>query len=154
VGRGPGQLSLTGFRTKMDILTEGVPRSNIFVNMNISSKNTEKKIADYLKVLGSPIRVKILLSIGYGEACVCHLEAVLNKRQAYISQHLMVMRDAGILETRRDGKYIYYSVSDRNIFGLIDTAATLLEMPSDTLPDFDQSAVLPHCECPYCQPGN
>jgi ArsR family transcriptional regulator len=119
--------------------------------MNVLARNSEKKIAEYLKVLGSPIRVKILLSIGYGEACVCHLEAILAKRQAYISQHLMVLRDAGILETRRDGKYIYYSVTDRKIFALIDTAADLLEMPADTLPKPDETAVLSLCECPKCQ---
>lgn len=119
--------------------------------MNISTKNTEKKIADYLKVLGSPIRVKILLSIGYGEACVCHLEARLKKRQAYISQHLMVLRDAGILETRRDGKFIYYRVSDRKTFGLIDTATTLLDMAPDALPNLDETKALSYCECPKCQ---
>lgn len=119
--------------------------------MNVTRKNTEKKIAEYLKVMGSPIRVKILLSIGHGEACVCHLEAKLKKRQAYISQHLMVLRDAGILKTRRDGKYIYYSVSDRKIFSLITTAANLLEMNPDTLPDLDETAALSHCECPKCQ---
>ena len=74
--------------------------------MNMINKTTEIQIAEYLKVLGSPFRIQILFSIGSGEACVCHLEAILEKRQAYISQHLMVMRDAGILDTRRDGKYI------------------------------------------------
>ena len=132
-------------------MTGVTPRSNIFEIMNISTGNTDKKIAEYFKVLGSPIRVKILLSIGYGEACVCHLEAKLKKRQAYISQHLMVLRDAGILKTRRDGKYIYYSVSDRKIFSLIDTAANLLEMAADTLPDLDETATLSNCECPKCQ---
>lgn len=104
-----------------------------------------------MKVLGSPIRIRILLSIGYGEACVCHLEAVLKKRQAYISQHLMVLRDAGILETRRDGKYIYYSVSDREIFDLIETAAGLLDMPPDSFPSLSETSALSHCECPKCR---
>ena len=119
--------------------------------MNVSTRNTEKEIGEYLKVLGSPIRVKILLSIGYGEACVCHLEAKLKKRQAYISQHLMVLRDAGILTTRRDGKYIFYTVSDRNIFELIETVSKLLEMNPDTLPDLDDTAALSNCDCPKCQ---
>jgi DNA-binding transcriptional ArsR family regulator len=116
------------------------------------SKKMEKKVADYLKVLGSPIRVRILFSIGYGEACVCHLEAQLKKRQAYISQHLMVLRDAGILETRRDGKYIFYRVADRKIFRLIETAADLLEISLETLPPLDETVALTHCECPQCQP--
>jgi DNA-binding transcriptional ArsR family regulator len=120
--------------------------------MNVTTSKREKIIAEYLKVLGSPIRVRILFSIGYGEACVCHLEAQLKKRQAYISQHLMVLRDAGILETRRDGKYIFYRVADRKIFRLIETAADLLEIPRETLPALDEDVALSHCECPQCQP--
>lgn len=119
--------------------------------MNISSQPTEKPIADYLKVLGSPIRIKIVLSIGRGEACVCHLEAQLKKRQAYISQHLMVLRDAGILETRRDGKFIYYRVADQKIFAIIKTAADLLELPQEDIPSPEGSAGLSNCECPNCQ---
>lgn len=132
-------------------LTSVIIRGNIFIIMNVLSKNADRTIAEYLKVLGSPIRIKILLSIGYGEACVCHLEAKLKKRQAYISQHLMVLRDAGILETRRDGKYIYYNVADRKVFDLIETAADLLEMSPDILPSLDETATLSHCECPTCQ---
>lgn len=102
-------------------------------------------------MLGAPIRIKILQSIGYGEACVCHLETKLGKRQAYISQHLMVLRDAKILDTRRDGKYIYYRVADRKVFDLIKTAAALLEMPPDSLPSLDETVALSNCECPKCQ---
>lgn len=119
--------------------------------MNIITKKAEKRIAKYLKVLGSPIRVRILLTIGYGEACVCHLEAELNKRQAYISQHLMVLRDAEILDTRRDGKYIYYRVADRKVFELIETTASLLEMPAEALPSLEGTGELRNCECPQCQ---
>ena len=119
--------------------------------MNVSTKKAEKNIAEYLKVLGSPIRVKILLSIGYGEACVCHLEAKLDKRQAYISQHLMVLRDAEILETRRDGKYIFYRVADRKVFDLLETAADLLDMPVDSLPSLEETEALSNCDCPKCQ---
>jgi len=119
--------------------------------MNVKTKRPEKKIAEYLKVLGSPFRIQILLSIGYGEACVCHLETLLKKRQAYISQHLMVLRDAGILDTRRDGKYIYYRVADQEIFELIRSSAQILEIPEETLPDIEGKTKLSMCECPTCQ---
>ena len=112
----------------------------------------EKQVADVLKVLGSPFRVKLLLRIGYGEACVCHLESVLNKRQAYISQHLMVLRDAGILETRREGKYIYYRVADDSIFDLIDTVAQMLDIPADRTPEASAPGIQANCACPNCDP--
>ena len=120
--------------------------------MNINIHKPEKSIAEYLKVLGSPIRIKILFSLGYGEACVCHLETKLNRRQAYISQHLMVLRDAGILDTRRDGKYIYYRAADPAIFDLIRSAAQILGIAEDDLPELSDSVKLAQCECPNCQP--
>lgn len=121
--------------------------------MNVKTKRPERIIGDHLKVLGSPVRIQILFSIGYGEACVCHLEALLKKRQAYISQHLMVLRDAGILETRRDGKYIYYRVADKSLFDLFYSAAKILDINLDDLPDPSKKADLSNCECPICQTG-
>ena len=117
-------------------------------------KNTaaEKQIANVFKVLGAPFRIKLLLSIGYGEACVCHLEAVLKKRQAYISQHLMVLRDAGILEPRRDGKYIFYHVVDDGIFDLIETIAQILGIPADQIPEVAEPGTRANCACPNCDP--
>ncbi len=120
--------------------------------MNILSNQTETIIADYLKILGSPYRIQILFNIGYGEACVCHLEAVLHKRQAFISQHLMVMRDAGILETRRDGKYIYYRIADERLFEVLRSAAAILNISEDQLPDINESDKHPRCDCPNCLP--
>ncbi len=119
--------------------------------MNMNIRKAETQVADYLKILGSPFRIKILFSIGYGEACVCHLEAMLKKRQAYISQHLMVMRDAGILDTRRDGKYIYYRVADKNLFKLLESTAGILNLSSGSLPELAESSKHIHCECPQCQ---
>ena len=118
--------------------------------MNMITDQAEIQIANLLKVMGSPFRIQILYSIGFGEACVCHLEAVLKRRQAYISQHLMILRDAGILETRREGKYIYYRVADKNVFGLIQSAAVLLNLPKDHLPDISEEQKLIQCECPNC----
>ncbi len=111
----------------------------------------EKEVAEYLKVLGSPFRIQILFSVGFDEACVCHLEAMLDKRQAYISQHLMVLRDAGVLATRREGKYIYYRVADRGLFDLIKSAADILNISLDSMPEISPSAAQKNCECPKCK---
>ena len=52
--------------------------------------------AQWLKVLTHPARLAILNILRDGEHCVCHMEAHLGYRQAYISQQLMVLREAGI----------------------------------------------------------
>ena len=100
--------------------------------MNMKKKPPENQVASVFKVLGSPFRIRMLLNIGYGEACLCHLEALLKKRQAYISQHLMVLRDIGILKTRRDGKYIFYRVADPKYFKLIELTAKVQNISIET----------------------
>ncbi|MCB2180335.1 metalloregulator ArsR/SmtB family transcription factor [bacterium] len=114
--------------------------------------NAEKSIANVLKVLGSPFRVKLLFTIGHGEACVCHLEAVLKKRQAYISQHLMVLRDAEILDTRRNGKYIFYRIADESIFELLEIAASLQNISPGKMPQITGPGTQANCACPSCEP--
>jgi len=118
---------------------------------NMKSKNYEKQIARIYKVLGSPFRIKLLFAIGSGEACVCHLEAKLQRRQAYISQHLMALRDVGILDTRREGKYIFYRVADANIFNLIRNAATLQNISVEILPKVSAPDSQTNCPCPNCE---
>ena len=120
--------------------------------MNMIDIDGETRIAEYLKILGAPFRIQILYTIGFGEACVCHLEAILKRRQAYISQHLMVLRDAGILKTRRSGKYIYYRVADQTLFEILESAAGLLNIPGNKKPNISRSEKLIQCDCPHCQP--
>ena len=122
--------------------------------MNIKQGSTEKQVAGILKVLGSPFRIQVLYQIGKGEACVCHLEALLKKRQAYISQHLMVMRDAGILKTRRDGKYVFYRVADPKLFELIELTAGVLNIQVEGNPQDTVSMRVDSCDCPMCKPGS
>lgn len=115
----------------------------------MKNKFSENKIANIHKVLASPFRIRLLLTLGRGEACVCHLETVLKKRQAYISQHLMVMRDSGILGTRRKGKYIYYRVLHDEVFDLLAASAAISGLEPDGL-IFSAAQQYSGCECPNC----
>src|SRR5512141_2965596 len=84
-----------------------------------------EQVAEPLQAIASTQRIAILLAIGKGEACVCHLEAALGWRQAYISQHLMALRKADILQDRREGRYVYYRLKDEAILSLVRDAAVL-----------------------------
>ena len=108
------------------------------------------KTGQLFAALGNPFRIKILLAIGAGEACVCHLESVLNQRQAYISQHLMALRKAGLLDTRRAGKYIFYRLADPATFELIRSAGQLAGLPEAQLPKLGATGTDPDCDCPKC----
>jgi len=89
----------------------------------IHSNSNPKEISKLFRVLGQPSHLDILLAIGTGEACVCHLEAATGWRQAYISQHLMALRSDGLVTSRRDGRNIYYRLKDQSILDLVNKAA-------------------------------
>lgn len=72
------------------------------------------------KALTHPTRLAILDILRDGEQCVCHMEAVFGLRQAHISQHLMVLRDAGLVADRRDGWNIFYRVIKPEIYQVVD----------------------------------
>jgi DNA-binding transcriptional ArsR family regulator len=98
------------------------------------------------KALMHPTRLGILEILRDGEQCVCHLEAVLGSRQAYISQHLMVLREAGLVEDRRDGARIYYRVIKPEVFDLLDRATQLSgARPIEVKPVGEVD-----CPCPKC----
>lgn len=63
------------------------------------------------RAFADPTRVRILAALRGGEWCVCELSDALGITQSTLSTHLQVIREAGLVETRRDGKWIYYAVS-------------------------------------------
>ena len=114
--------------------------------------NVSEKISEILQVISPPARIAILIAIGHGEACVCHLEAILGWRQAYISQHLMALRKAEILQDRRSGRYVYYSLKDEAIFALVKDAASLAGLSPESVDALTNPDPGPNCECPHCVP--
>jgi ArsR family transcriptional regulator len=122
------------------------------MNMRKNVSQISRQIASPLTAIASPQRIAILLLIGRGEACVCHLEASLGWRQAYISQHLMALRKADILQDRREGRYIFYRLKDASILDLITASATLSGLSAETVSALINTQVNPSCECPQCSP--
>jgi ArsR family transcriptional regulator len=103
-----------------------------------------EKVSDLLQVISPAPRLEILLGIGAGEACVCHLEAMFGLRQATLSQHLMALREAGVVTDRREGRYIFYRLRDPALIGLVRQAAQLQGL------DLPALAPSPDCDCPNC----
>ena len=105
--------------------------------------------AELLKALAHPVRLQILDTLRDGEQCVCHIEAVLGLRQAYISQQLMMLRKAGLVADRKDGLRVYYHITDRAALRVLDQARTLLERQGVTFAP--APAIAPRkCPCPNC----
>lgn len=111
-----------------------------------------EKISTPLTAIASPQRIAILIAIGTGEACVCHLETALGWRQAYISQHLMSLRKADILLDRREGRYVFYRLKDASLLDLITASARLSGLSAESVSALINTQFHPSCECPQCAP--
>lgn len=61
-----------------------------------------------LRALADPIRLNIIDALGQGERCVCDLTESLELAQSRLSFHLKVMKQAGLLADRQEGRWIYY----------------------------------------------
>ncbi len=107
---------------------------------------------DVFRVLGQPIRIQIILIIASYDACVCHMEAVLGVRQAGISQHLMVLKDAGLVQTHREGRNIFYRLANPDLYTSILQVAVASGTSPETLASYAKRPV-EGCPCPSCNPG-
>ena len=76
--------------------------------------------ARLLALLAHPIRLQIVELLRHGEVCVCDMQTALGQRQAYVSQHLMALREAGLVTCRKDGLHVYYQLSDPSILPVLD----------------------------------
>ena len=73
-----------------------------------------------LKVLANEDRLLLLCQLSQGEMCVGDLEEALDIHQPTLSQQLGVLRSEGVVNTRRDGKRIYYRVADAQVLQVLE----------------------------------
>lgn len=71
-----------------------------------------QEIVAAAKAFADPTRVRILAALRAGELCVCELCDALQVPQSTLSTHLQVIRDSGLVQTRKEGKWIYYALDD------------------------------------------
>lgn len=96
---------------------------------------------EVFRALADPVRLELLAQVAArGPLCVCHLQDELTYSQSRISKHLATLRRAGLVTTRRDGTWIYYSVEEE-----------ALEIARDFIDQLDRSLRTPH-EADYCPP--
>jgi ArsR family transcriptional regulator len=65
------------------------------------------------KALADPTRVRIVAALRNGELCVCELVDALSISQSSLSSHLQICRQSGVVTTRKESRWIYYSLSTR-----------------------------------------
>ena len=75
---------------------------------------------EIFKALTDPTRLKILECIKNGEKCICEIIPYTGKSQPNVSQHLKIMKHAGIIEERKDGTRIMIKAPNNEIYNIID----------------------------------
>lgn len=65
------------------------------------------------RALGDETRIRIVALLSHGELCVCHLESALGISQPSCSRHLGILKAAGIVDSRRDGTWVYYWITEQ-----------------------------------------
>jgi DNA-binding transcriptional ArsR family regulator len=83
--------------------------------------------ASILKALGQPTRLQILELLKEGERCVCEIFPAIDQEQANVSKHLSILRQAGILESRKDGLRILYRIKTPEVLNLLTGVYKLLK---------------------------
>ena len=76
-------------------------------------------LSDLFRLFGDTTRVKILFSLFESEMCVCAIAELLGMTQSAISHQLKILKDANLVTNRREGKTIYYFLSDDHVRTII-----------------------------------
>lgn len=77
-----------------------------------------RSLTKLFRALGDETRLRIVALLSHGELCVCHLENALDLSQPNVSRQLGILRSSGILDARREGSWMYYSLAPQDHDGV------------------------------------
>jgi ArsR family transcriptional regulator, arsenate/arsenite/antimonite-responsive transcriptional repressor len=107
-----------------------------------------EKVAYILKLLGDKTRLSMVAILKYRECCVCEFLEVFDMSQPSISQHLRKLKDAGLLNEKRRGQWVYYSLNVQNEFnGLVESLLKHIPEPTDLIKKIETSNATLRCGC-------
>jgi len=92
------------------------------------------------KALGENTRIRIVKLLSVKPMYVCELESVLEMSQPRISQHLRILKQAGLLLMKKEGQRAVYSLNESAFEGWINGFTDFLRQPLENLPDFSHEA--------------
>ncbi|HSB52449.1 MAG TPA: metalloregulator ArsR/SmtB family transcription factor [Dissulfurispiraceae bacterium] len=92
-----------------------------------------QEMINIFKALSEETRLRILKLLEHGELCVCDIVAALDMVQPKVSFHLNVLKEAGFLEDRKQGRWTHYSINDRDFFRRFLLVSILERIPKEAL---------------------
>ncbi len=90
-------------------------------------------IARRFRVIGEPMRIRLLDHLRDGEASVTNLAETLDASQQNVSKHLSLLADVGIVGRRKAGNHVYYRIIDEGVFALCDEVCGSVQQQLRTL---------------------
>lgn len=90
----------------------------------IDGENSDLE-AEIFKAVADPCRLRILKLLRDGELCACEIIMALNRPQSTTSHHLSILKEAGLIKERRDGKWSRYRLSDGAVIEMLNQAKLL-----------------------------
>lgn len=85
------------------------------------------------KALSDETRLKVIKLLEHGELCVCDIMAAFDMSQSKISFHLGVLKGAGLVKSRKEGKWMHYAIDDTDYFNRLLTLSVIQGLPEDSL---------------------
>ncbi len=83
------------------------------------NEKAAEKVADVLKAIAHPVRLRIIELLEGSEKCVGDIVEGVGGKQSIISQQLNMMKDKGVLDCRRDGTKVYYRIANKNVIKVL-----------------------------------
>ena len=90
------------------------------------NKPTPSEAARLFAALSDPTRLRLLLALRGGELCACQLIGLVGLAPSTVSKHLALLRGAGLVAARKDGRWVHYRLADRPDFPVVGTRAAAL----------------------------
>jgi ArsR family transcriptional regulator len=103
-------------------------------------ENKVQITAEILKSLSSARRLQIINLLSYGEMCVCDLTENLDVSQPNISHHLKVLKNAGLIQSKKNGKWVFYELNQEKLDKLQNDLDFIINKPPE-----DQNIEIAKC---------
>ena len=91
------------------------------ISSSLIDEDAAIDLAEMFRLLGDPTRVRILFALlEAGELCVCDVAAVVGTNETKVSQAMRLLRNAGVVRNRREGRNVFYRLDDAHVRMLLD----------------------------------
>lgn len=99
-----------------------------------------REILDITKALADENRLRLLMALRAGELCACQLIELLGLAPSTVSKHMSILRHARLVEARKDGRWIYYRLTDRRADKSVRQALTWLDRHLGSTPQISRDS--------------